>query len=444
MLSKEDVIKKIKEENVSYLKLQFTDISGFLKTVEVPVSQLDSVFNSEIMFDGSSVEGFARINESDMFLSPDLDSFKVSPWEEALDGSKVAMFMCDILDINKQPFLGDPRYILKRQLEKLKKLGFSNFKIGLEPEFFLFEKIDPNKPEILLTDMNGYFDQAPSDRASLCRREIVLQLEKIGFEIEANHHEVAASQHEINFKYDNVLEYCDKVQIFKNLVKTIAIKHGMHATFMPKPIHGVNGSGMHSNLSLFKDGQNVFYDKQGKHELSDVAYNFIGGLLTYAKQFTAITNPLVNSYKRLVPGYEAPCYVSYSNSNRSAMIRIPASRGQGTRVEVRSVDATANVYLAMATLLGAGLTGVEQRIIPSDPVSENIFAMTTQRRKELEIGTLPVSLREAIKNMEKSEFMKNILGEEVFCKYVKSKNKEYDDYRYAVHKWEVDKYLGIY
>ncbi|MFV0288492.1 MAG: glutamine synthetase family protein, partial [Mycoplasmatales bacterium] len=327
---------------------------------------------------------------------------------------------------------------------KLKKLGFSNFKIGLEPEFFLFEKIDPNKPEILLTDMNGYFDQAPSDRASLCRREIVLQLEKIGFEIEANHHEVAASQHEINFKYDNVLEYCDKVQIFKNLVKTIAIKHGMHATFMPKPIHGVNGSGMHSNLSLFKDGQNVFYDKQGKHELSDVAYNFIGGLLTYAKEFTAITNPLVNSYKRLVPGYEAPCYVSYSNSNRSAMIRIPASRGQGTRVEVRSVDATANVYLAMATLLGAGLTGVEQRIIPSDPVSENIFAMTMQRRKELEIGTLPVSLREAIKNMEKSEFMKNILGEEVFCKYVKSKNKEYDDYRYAVHKWEVDKYLGIY
>ncbi len=444
MISKKEVVQKIKEENVSYLKLQFTDIGGFLKTVEVPVSQLEAVFNNEIMFDGSSVEGFARINESDMFLAPDLSSFKVLPWEEALDGSKVAIFMCDILDINHKPFTGDPRYILKKQLENLGKLGFTDFNIGLEPEFFLFEKIDPNNPEILLTDMNGYFDQSPFDKASVCRREIVLQLEKIGFEIEANHHEVASSQHEINFKYDNALEYCDKLQIFKNLVKTIAIKHGMHATFMPKPIHGVNGSGMHSNLSLFKDGKNAFYDENGEYQLSKVAYNFIGGLLKYAKEFTAVTNPLVNSYKRLVPGFEAPCYVSYSNSNRSAMIRIPASRGQGTRVEVRSVDPTANVYLAMASLLAAGLEGVEQNITPSSPVSENIFKMTKERRKELEIGTLPLSLREAIKNMEKSNFMEEVLGTDVFKKYIISKNKEYSDYRYAVHKWEIDNYLGIY
>ncbi len=444
MLKKEDIIKKIKEENVNYLKLQFTDINGFLKTVEVPVSQIEAVFNNEIMFDGSSVEGLSRINESDMFLAPDLGSFKIIPWEEALDGSKVAIFICDILDINKKPFEGDSRYILKRQLKRIEKLGFSTFNIGLEPEFFLFEKIDPNNPEILLTDRNGYFDQPPYDKASICRREIVLQLEKIGFEIEASHHEVASSQHEVNFKYDNALEYCDRVQIFKYLVKTIAIKHGMHATFMPKPIYGVNGSGMHSNLSLFKDGQNIFYDENGEHQLSKTAYQFIGGLLKHAKEFTAITNPLVNSYKRLVPGYEAPCYISYSNSNRSAMIRIPATRKNGTRVEVRSVDPTANVYLAMASLLGAGLNGIEENIQPSEPVTENIFKMSEERKEQLQIKTLPISLREAVKNLENSEFMKDLLGEEVFVSFIKNKNKEYNEYRYAIHKWEIDNYLPLY
>lgn len=444
MYNESKIKEMITKENVSYLKLQFNDIAGFLKTVEVPVSQLDTVLKANVMFDGSSVQGFARINESDMFLKPDLNSFKISPWEEALDGSKVAIFMCDVLNINGDPFEGDPRSILRRQLQRAEKLGFDQFNIGLEPEFFLFEKIDPNNPEVKLTDMNGYFDQSPNDRASVCRREIVLQLEKIGFEIEANHHEVATSQHEINFKYDNALEYCDKVQIFKNAVKTIAIKHGMHATFMPKPIFGVNGSGMHSNLSLFKDGKNAFYDEKGKSELSETAYQFIAGLIEHAREYTAVTNPLVNSYKRLVPGYEAPVYISFSDSNRSAMIRIPATRKQGTRVEVRSVDASANVYLAIASLLAAGLDGIERNLQAPLAVSENIFKMTQERRDELAIGTLPKSLREAAKEMEKSELMKDVLGEDILTQYVQSKKNEYDSYRHAVHAWEIEHYLGIY
>ncbi len=444
MYNEEDIKKIIKEENVSYIKLQFSDVAGFLKTVEVPVSQIEAVLEGEVMFDGSSVQGFARINESDMFLKPDLDSFKILPWEEALDGSRVAIFMCDVLDIKHNPFEGDPRSILRKQIQRAKNLGFDQFNIGLEPEFFLFEQIDPNNPEVKLTDMNGYFDQSPNDRASVCRREIVLQLEKIGFEIEANHHEVAGSQHEINFKYDHALEYCDKVQIFKNAVKTIAIKHGMHATFMPKPIFGVNGSGMHSNLSLFKDGKNAFYDANGKSELSETAYHFIAGLIEHAREYTAVTNPLVNSYKRLVPGYEAPVYVSFSDSNRSAMIRIPATRKQGTRVEVRSVDAAANVYLAIASLLAAGLDGVERKLQAPEAVGENIFAMTAERKAELGIGTLPKSLREAAKEMEKSELMKDVLGEDTFIRYVQSKKDEYDSYRHAVHAWEIEHYLGRY
>ncbi len=444
MFKKEDIIEVIKKENVSYIKLQFTDINGFLKTVEVPVSQIDTVLDGEVMFDGSSVQGFARINESDMFLKPDLSSFKIIPWEEAIDGSKVGIFICDVLDINHKNFEGDPRFILKRQIKKMNELGFTAFNIGLEPEFFLFDAIDPNNPEVRLTDLNGYFDQSPNDKASVCRREIVLQLEKIGFEIEANHHEVASSQHEINFKYSDAIDYCDKVQIFKNVVKTIAIKYGMHATFMPKPIFGVNGNGMHCNLSLFKDGENVFYEESGKSQLSQIAYQFIAGLLKHARSYTAVTNPLVNSYKRLVPGYEAPCYISYSDSNRSAMIRIPATRKMGTRVEVRSVDPTANVYLAIASLLAAGLDGIENKLEAPESVGENIFKMSNKRRKELGITTLPKSLREASKEMEKSNLICEVFGEEIFKKYINSKKEEYDNYRHAVHAWEIDNYLGLY
>lgn len=444
-MNKDDIINIIEKEKVGYLKLQFTDIEGFLKTVEVPVSQLDAVLSNEVMFDGSSVNGFSRINESDMFLAPNLDSFRIIPWEQMEGGKNVASFICDVLDIKHQPFTGDPRYILKRQIQKMQKMGFSKFNIGLELEFFLFEKYDPNYvPQIAFTDINGYFDNAPSDKASLCRREIVLLLESIGFEIEASHHEVSQSQHEINFKYDNALDYCDKVQIFKNLVKTIAAKHDMHATFMPKPIHGINGSGMHSNLSLFKDGRNIFYEAQGKDHLSKETYNFVGGLLKHAKEFTAITNPIINSYKRLVAGYEAPCYISYSNSNRTAMIRIPAARRAATRVEVRSVDPTANVYLAMASLLAAGLNGIENKINPGEPISENIFQMSQERKAELGIITLPTSLNQAIKNLEKSEFMKEVLSKEVHANIIVSKKAEYEDYRNSVHNWEVEKYLTLY
>lgn len=445
MVSKEDIIKRIKDENVSYIKLNFTDLQGFIKSVEVPVSQLDNVLNGATMFDGSSIQGFARIDESDMFLMPDLETFNILPWEVAVDGSRVAIFMCNILDINGNNFDGDPRAILRRQLVKMKEMGFEHFNIGLEPEFFLFDKLDPNNPKITLTDQVGYFDHSPYDRAAACRREIVLQLEKLGFEIEASHHEVAKSQHEINFKYDDALMCCDRVQIFKRTVKTIALKYDMYATFMPKPIVGVNGSGMHSNLSLFDaNGNNVFYDPNGHSQLSETAYHFIGGLLKYAREYTALTNPIVNSYKRLVPGYEAPCYISYSDSNRSAMIRIPATRKSGTRVEVRSVDPTANVYLAMAALLASGLRGIEEKIDPGKSVDENIFKMSKERMDELGITTLPKSLTEAVKELKGSELMKEVLGEETLDKYVINKSIEYDEYRHTVHAWEIENYLGQY
>jgi len=439
------IIKKIKDEKVSYLKLQFSDLQGFTKSVEVPASQIEDVLDSNIMFDGSSIDGFVRIQESDMFLSPDLASFVVIPWEGEESGCKVASFMCDVLDIDKNPFEGDPRSILKKQVAKMKEMGYESFNIGLEPEFFLFNELDRNNPEISLTDNLGYFDHSPYDNVSGCRRDIVLQLEKMGFEIEASHHEVAQSQHEINFKYESAVGCCDRVQIFKEAVKTISGKHNMYATFMPKPINGVNGSGMHSNLSLFnKEGKNIFYDKNGKSELSEEAFYFIGGILKHSKAFTVLTNPIVNSYKRLVPGYEAPCYVTYSTSNRSAMIRVPASRGQGTRVEVRSVDPTANVYLAMAALLAAGLDGIKNKIHPGEELSVNIFGMTSEERKECGIETLPKSLNEATKELAKSEFLKEVLGESTFDKYIQNKKIEYQNYRTYVHEWEIKEYLGKY
>lgn len=443
--SKKDIIKLVKDENVRFIRLQFSDLLGIIKNVEVPSSQIEKVLENEIMFDGSSIEGFVRITESDMYLVPELDSFKILTWEHPSDGSRVANLMCGIVRPSGEPFEGDPRAVLQRALLKMESMGFSAFNIGLEPEFFLFKESLLGKQGTEFTDHGGYFDIAPLDEASDCRRDIVIELENMGFEIEASHHEVSQSQHEINFKYAHALECADNVQLFKLAVKSIARQHRMYATFMPKPIANINGSGMHTNVSLFtKDGENVFYDKDGKAELSQTAYYFIGGLLKYAKEMAAITNPTVNSYKRLVPGYEAPCYVSYSDSNRSAMLRIPASRGLGTRVEVRSVDPTANPYLMMAVILTAGLQGIKEEIEPGDAIRDNIFAMTFDEKRERGIESLPESLGDAIEFLKSSELMRETLGTHTFEKFIANKQFEYDQYRLAVHNWELEQYLNIF
>src|SRR5690554_937607 len=337
--SKDQIISDVRKQNVRYIRLQFTDLFGALKNVEIPISQLEKALENKMMFDGSSIEGFVRIEESDMYLYPDLDTWVVFPWTTG--NGKVARMICDIYNADGTPFAGDPRNNLKRVLKEMEELGFTDFNLGPEPEFFLFKLNEKGEPSLELNDAGGYFDLAPTDLGENCRRDIVLELEGMGFEIEASHHEVAPGQHEIDFKYADVLTACDNIQTFKLVVKTIARKHGLHATFMPKPLFGVNGSGMHCNVSLFKDGKNAFVDENGELQLSTTAYQFMAGILEHVLGFTAVTNPTVNSYKRLVPGYEAPCYIAWSAQNRSPLIRIPASRGISTRIEIRSVDSAA-------------------------------------------------------------------------------------------------------
>ena len=347
-----DILREVKEKNVTFLRLMFTDILGTLKNVEVPATeeQLEKILNNKMMFDGSSIEGFVRINESDMYLYPDLDTWIIFPWGD--ENGKVAGLICDVYNPDGTPFAGDPRGNLKRALTHMEATGFKSFNLGPEPEFFLFKLDEKGNPTLEVNDQGGYFDLAPIDSADNTRREIVNVLTDLGFEVEASHHEVAVGQHEIDFKYTNVLEACDNIQIFKLVVKTIAREHGLYATFMAKPKFGINGSGMHCNMSLFnQEGNNAFYDPKGDLELSETAYHFLGGILDHAYNFTAITNPTVNSYKRLVPGYEAPVYIAWAGRNRSPLVRIPASRGKGTRLELRAVDPTANPYLALAVLL---------------------------------------------------------------------------------------------
>lgn len=392
--TKEDIFRLAKEENVKYIRLQFTDLLGVIKNVEIPVSQLTKALDNKMMFDGSSIEGFVRIEESDMYLYPDLDTWVIFPW--TAEKGKVARLICDIYNADGTPFDGDPRNNLKRVLKEMEALGFSDFNLGPEPEFFLFKVDEKGNPTLELNDNGGYFDLAPMDLGENCRRDIVLELEEMGFEIEASHHEVAPGQHEIDFKYANAIRSCDDIQTFKLVVRTIARKHGLHATFMPKPLYGVNGSGMHCNLSLFKNGENVFFDQNGDLQLSDDARHFIAGILKHAPAFTAVANPTVNSYKRLVPGYEAPCYVAWSAQNRSPLVRIPASRGISTRVEVRSVDPTANPYLVMATLLAAGLDGIKNKLTPPAAVDRNIYVMTKEEREEAGIVDLPKNISASV------------------------------------------------
>ena len=440
--TKEDIKKLVAEKQVKFIRLQFTDILGVIKNVEIPVSQLDKALDNKMMFDGSSIDGFVRIEESDMYLLPDLATFMIFPW--TAEKGKVARLICDIARPDGTPFEGDPRSNLKRALKKMEALGFTGFNLGPEPEFFLFKLDEKGNPTLELNDDGGYFDLAPTDLGENCRRDIVLELEEMGFEIEASHHEVAPGQHEIDFKYANAVEACDNIQTFKLVVKTIARKHGLHATFMPKPLFGVNGSGMHFNLSLFKGEENAFFDKNGELQLSETAYQFMAGVLKHVQGFTAVTNPTVNSYKRLVPGYEAPCYVAWSAQNRSPLIRIPASRGLSTRIELRSVDPSANPYLAMAVILEAGLDGVENKLTPPASVDRNIYVMNAEERKAHGIDNLPPSLDAALEALDNDEVIKAALGEHIYENFKEAKEVEFDMFRTTVHQWERDMYMKMY
>ena len=440
--TKDDIRKLVEEKEVKFIRLQFTDILGTIKNVEIPVSQLEKALDNKMMFDGSSIEGFVRIEESDMYLFPDLDTFIVFPWTTGK--GTVCRFICDVYKADGTPFEGDPRNNLRRILARMEKMGFTDFNLGPEPEFFLFKLDEKGEPTLELNDHGGYFDLAPTDLGENCRRDIVLELEEMGFEIEASHHEVAPGQHEIDFKYANAITACDNIQTFKLVVKTIARKHGLHATFMAKPLFGVSGSGMHMNVSLFQGKENAFFDENADMQLSETAMQFMAGVLKHVKGFTAITNPTVNSYKRLVPGYEAPCYVSWSGQNRSPLIRVPASRGLSTRIEVRSVDPTANPYLAMAAILEAGLNGVEEKLTPPPAVDRNIYTMTAEERVEEGIGNLPANLNDALKELAADTVIQKALGSHIYANFKEAKEIEFEMFRTHVHPWEREQYLKMY
>ncbi len=441
MMTKEDVLRLAKERNVRFIRLQFTDILGIIKNVAIPVSQLERALDNQIMFDGSSIEGFTRIEESDMNLRPDLNTFALFPWRPKDEA--VARLMCDVYTPDGKPFAGDPRVILKKVLAEASELGY-DVQVGPEAEFFLFRLDEDGKPTNITNDEASYFDLGPVDKGEDARRDMVLALEEMGFEVEASHHEVAPGQHEIDFKYDSALTTADRVATFKFVTKSIARQHGLHCTFMPKPVFGLAGSGMHTNLSLFQGGKNAFFQSDGRFQLSDTALYFIGGLLKHAPAFTAIANPLVNSYKRLVPGYEAPVYVSWSAQNRSALVRVPSSRGNGTRVELRSPDPSCNVYLALAAIIAAGLDGIKNRIAPPESMNKNIFHMTPDERTAAGIGNLPASLWEAVVALKADDVICAALGEHVVSRFVEAKTIEWDIFRTQVHQWEVEQYLGLF
>lgn len=439
--TREDIKRIAKEQNVRFIRLQFTDLLGTIKNVEIPVSQLDKALDNKMMFDGSSIEGYVRIEESDMYLYPDLDTWVVFPW---VTQDRVARLICDVYMPDGTPFAGDPRGILKRALQEAEEMGFTSMNVGPEPEFFLFQTDDKGNPTMELNDQGGYFDLAPTDLGENCRRDIVLMLEEMGFEIEASHHETAPGQHEVDFKYADAIKAADQIQTFKLVVKTIARQHGLHATFMPKPLFGMNGSGMHCHQSLFRGNENAFYDPNDKLGLSVTARQYMAGILKHARGYAAITNPTVNSYKRLVPGYEAPCYVAWSASNRSPMVRIPASRGLSTRIEARNPDPTANPYLALAVMLKAGLDGIANKLTPPAPIDRNIYVMSEEERIDSGIPSLPVNLHEALNEMLRDEVVCETLGDHALSHFYELKEIEWDMYRTQIHQWERDQYLTMF
>ncbi|MCL5032744.1 MAG: glutamine synthetase family protein [Thermotogae bacterium] len=435
MRMKEELLKIIKEKNVKIVRLQFTDLDGTLKQVSVPTSDINRVLDNKVMFDGSSIEGFARINESDMYLKPDLSTFTLIPWED----SKAARIICDVMEPDGSNCEESPRYILKKVVDQARQMGFDAH-AGPEPEFFIFEGDGLNLKNIFV-DSGSYFDMLPLSRSELARREIVQTLEEMGFQVEADHHEVSPSQHEIDFRYADILTTADRVQTFKLAVKTIAIKNGLRATFMPKPIEGINGSGMHVHISLFKDGQNAFYDPNGEYQLSETFTHFVAGLLEHSRAITAITNPTVNSYKRLVPGYEAPVNVAWAVSNRSALVRIPQARGERTRLEYRSPDSSCNAYLAFAVILASGLDGLKRNLIPSKPINQNIFKMSDSEKTENKIKSLPSNLIEALELSKKDKLVAETLGEKAFEIFLRMKETEWKKFSTAVTDWEIREYF---
>jgi glutamine synthetase len=436
--TREDIIRMVEEDDVEFIRLQFTDMFGNLKNVAITTNQLERALNNQCMFDGSSIEGFVRIEESDMYLHPDLDTYVTFPWRP--QQGKVARLICDVYKVNGEPFEGDPRYILRKTIQEAEAMGYI-FDVGPELEFFLFHVEESGQPTTITNERAGYFDLGPLDFGENARRDMVLTLEEMGLSVEASHHEVAPAQHEIDIKYNDALTTADNIMTFKLVARTIAKRHGLHATFMPKPKYGVDGSGMHVNMSLKKDGRNIFEDPSDRLGLSQEAYYFIAGIMKHIESMAAITNPLVNSYKRLVPNYEAPVYVAWSVSNRSPLIRIPANRGTSTRLELRNPDPAANPYLTLALCLAAGLDGIKNKLTPPDSIDCNVFEMTDEERLQLGVRRLPLNLCEAVSDLENSEFVKGVLGEHISKKYIEAKKVEWENYRTQVTQWELDQYL---
>lgn len=439
-MTKEEILRSASENNVKFIRLQFTDILGVMKSISITSDQLEKALDGELMFDGSSIEGFVRIEESDMYLKPDYNTYLILPWTSPNSDSKTARLICDIYDSNNEPFVGSPRYALQKVLKEAEELGYSMF-VGPEPEFFMFHLDENGQPTLNTNDKAGYFDLPPVDKGEDARRDMVETLQSMGFEIEASHHEVAPGQHEIDFKYMEALPTADSIVTFRIVVRTVAQHHGLHATFMPKPIYGIAGSGMHLHISLFKDGENVFYDASKEDGLSDTCKHFIAGVIKHAKAISAITSPTVNSYKRLVPGYEAPVYIAWSHRNRSPLIRIPSRRGIGTRIELRNPDPTCNPYLGLAVILKAGLEGISKKLEPPKPVEQNIYEMDLASRKSQGIESLPENLYEAVQELRKDELIQEALGEHIYSRFVLAKLKEWENYSSRVYDWEINEYL---
>ena len=438
-MTREEIKKSIKDNSIQYIRMQFTDMLGNIKAVEIPASKIDDAFNNKIMFDGSSIEGFVRIKEADMYLYPDLGTFLILPFEEG-----VARLICDVYTPDGKPFIGDPRYVLKRQISKMQEMGIDVLNIGFEPEFYLFKLDENGNPSLKLTDQASYFDLSPFDGGEEIRKEIALLLEKMGFLVQTSHHEVGPGQNEITFRYSDVLTACDKVQTFKQVVKVVARKHGYLASFMPKPLQGQAGNGMHTNCSLFdKEGHNLFYDEKDPMGLSLLSRKWICGLINHCRELALLTNPIVNSYKRLVSGFEAPIYACWSDANRSSLVRIPAARGLATRTEMRNVDPCANPYLALTGILACGLDGIkntkDSELI--NPVKDNLFDLSEDTINEMGIQHLPETLHEAVGEFKKSSLLKEALGEHIFPRYIEAKEKEWKQYHTSISEFELRKYL---
>ncbi|MHC1708835.1 MAG: glutamine synthetase family protein [Methanomassiliicoccales archaeon] len=436
---KEDILKKVKKENVKFIEMQFSDILGTVKSVSIPTTRVENVIDDGVFLDGSSILGYATIEESDMRANPILDSFQIYPWIDS--GVKTARFMCTISDHSGNRFKGDPRWALEKMVDKVKDMGY-DFNVGPEFEFFMFPMKD-GVPVPVPADAGGYFDLMPQDKGEIARKEMVLAFDELGYDMEAAHHEVAPGQLEIDLRYNDALTMADRMLTLKYGVKCIAQKYGMFASFMPKPLFGENGSGMHVHQSLSSKDKNAFYDKDGKWQLSDMAINYMGGLLAHARENCAVLASHVNSYKRLVPGYEAPCYISWANMNRSALLRVPAGRGMRTRVEQRNPDPAGNPYLQFAVMLAAGLDGIKNKLDPGDPTEKDIYHMSPEERRRHKIVDLPMNLGDALDVMAESKVMKEALGEHIFNHYLHIKRLEWDEYRKYVTDWEIQRYLRV-